>query len=164
MGDAVERPDADSQAFDLDEINQLIELMNANQLTEIQIRDGEREIRLAREAPPAPVAAPPVALSDPGRAPALPSAEAPAAGIPAADHTHITSPMVGTFYQASSPEADPFVNVGSRVEKDTVVCMIEAMKVFNEIRAEAEGTIVEVLVENNTTVEYGQPLFLIEPD
>lgn len=76
----------------------------------------------------------------------------------------ITSPMVGTFYQAPNPDADPYVKVGDKVKKDTVVCIVEAMKLFNEIEAEVEGEIVEVLVKNGQLVEYGQPLFLVKPD
>src|SRR3990172_3518473 len=161
MGDAAEHGDT-ARAFDLEQIQQLIELMNANRLTEIQIRDGARAVRLARGASPAPAAALPAApVPDPDRtAGALPAPALPSAPV----RHHITSPMVGTFYQASSPDIEPFVSVGSRVEKDTVVCLIEAMKVFSEIRADVEGTIVEVLVENNSTVEYGQPLFLVEPE
>ncbi|WLR43886.1 acetyl-CoA carboxylase biotin carboxyl carrier protein [Bacillus carboniphilus] len=76
----------------------------------------------------------------------------------------ITSPMVGTFYSASSPEAEPYVKVGSKVKKDSVVCIIEAMKLFNEIEAEVQGEIVEILVENGQLLEYGQPLFLVKPE
>ncbi|MGB4241174.1 MAG: acetyl-CoA carboxylase biotin carboxyl carrier protein, partial [Kiritimatiellia bacterium] len=86
------------------------------------------------------------------------------APAPAQDEslTPIPSPLVGTFYRASSPDADPFVQVGSRVNKDTVVCIIEAMKVMNEIKAETSGVIKRILVENATAVQYGEPMFLIE--
>jgi len=106
----------------------------------------------------------------------VPTPAAPAAAPPAAPQAgaepeaepeelpRITSPMVGTFYAASSPEAAPFVQVGDHVDEDTVVCVIEAMKVFNEIRAETSGTIETVLVENAEAVEFGQPLFVVRPD
>ncbi|MBP2240826.1 acetyl-CoA carboxylase biotin carboxyl carrier protein [Cytobacillus eiseniae] len=82
-----------------------------------------------------------------------------------AENLHkITSPMVGTFYQASSPDVDAYVNVGSRVSKDSIVCIVEAMKLFNEIEAEINGEIVEVLVRDGQLVEYGQPLFLVRPE
>ncbi|HKX46443.1 MAG TPA: acetyl-CoA carboxylase biotin carboxyl carrier protein, partial [Planctomycetota bacterium] len=92
-----------------------------------------------------------------------PEGAAPAAPAPAAG-TQITSPMVGTFYRAASPDAEPFVQVGTRVVPDTVLCIIEAMKVMNEIKSEVAGTIVEILVENSDPVEYGQPLFVLRKD
>ena len=98
-------------------------------------------------------------------APSAPAA-APVAAAPAPAAveagTPITSPLVGTFYRAGSPDAEPFVTVGSRVSKDTVVCIIEAMKVMNEIKAEASGVIKKIMVENATVVQFGQPMFLIE--
>ena len=99
-------------------------------------------------------------------APAAAPAAAPAPAAPAASAddglTPIPSPLVGTFYRAGSPDADPFVAVGSRVNKDTVVCIIEAMKVMNEIKAETSGVVKKILVENATVVQFGQPMFLIE--
>lgn len=90
--------------------------------------------------------------------------EAPAAAKDDAHYHEITAPMVGTFYAAPAPDAEPYVKVGSKVKKDTVVCIVEAMKLFNEIEAEVEGEIVEILVENGQLVEYGQPLFLVKLD
>ena len=110
-------------------------------------------------AAPAPVAAP-VASAAP--APATPAA-APAA-TPVVEGPEVKSPMIGTFYRKPSPDADSYVEVGSVVEPDTVVCIIEAMKVMNEIKAEVKGTIAEVLVEDGKPVEYGQALFRIEPN
>ncbi len=108
-------------------------------------------------AAPAPAAAP--AAPAPAAAPGAPAAPAASADD---SLTPIPSPLVGTFYRAGSPDADPFVSVGSRVNKDTVVCIIEAMKVMNEIKAETSGTIKKILVENATAVQFGQPMFLIE--
>jgi acetyl-CoA carboxylase biotin carboxyl carrier protein len=107
---------------------------------------------------PAPAAAPVAA------APAQAAAAAPAApaAAPAASHTPLKSPMIGTFYRSSGPDSPAFVQVGDTVEKGQVICIIEAMKLFNEIEAEQSGRIVKVLVENATPVEYDQPLFLIE--
>jgi acetyl-CoA carboxylase biotin carboxyl carrier protein len=95
----------------------------------------------------------PAALPPPAAAPPPPAEE---------ELTPIASPLVGTFYRASSPDADPFVSVGARVNKDTVVCIIEAMKVMNEIKAETSGVIKKILVENATAVQFGQPMFLVE--
>lgn len=153
--------------MDLDQIKALTELMVANDLTELILRDGETRVILRRNKPgsgpmvttaphamPATVAAPPPMMAAPVAGPAAaPAAEA---------GQSIKSPMVGTFYASSSPDSSPFVTAGSRVEPDTVVCIIEAMKVFNEIKAEVSGTIERVLVTNGQPVEYGQPLFLVK--
>jgi acetyl-CoA carboxylase biotin carboxyl carrier protein len=106
---------------------------------------------------PAPVAAAPVA------APASPKAEKPAAA-PAGKTVDIKSPMIGTFYRSSNPDSAPFASVGDKVTKGQVVCIIEAMKLFNEIESEVSGTIVKVMVENSSPVEYDQVLFVVEPD
>ena len=161
-----DRGERASQPFRIENLNQLIKLMNENRLTEIQIRDGDKEVRLVRAAPaPVPARDAPVAPPTPPDVPAVrPMPDTSGQWPPEPQGDRITSPMVGTFYSGSSPEADPYVTVGTRVEQDTVVCLIEAMKVFNEIHAETQGTIVEVLVENGTPVEYGQPLFVVEPD
>lgn len=149
--------------MDLDEINRLIELMNKNDLLEVELVEDAKKIRLKKKydggmrvmPAMAPMAAPAAAA-----APAPSGATAPAqpAGTIA-----IKSPMVGTFYRAANPESAPYVEEGDAVNKDTTVCMIEAMKVFNEIKAEMEGTIAAILVENGQSVEYGQPLFLVKP-
>jgi acetyl-CoA carboxylase biotin carboxyl carrier protein len=151
--------------MDLDEINRLIELMNKNDLLEVEIVEDSKKIRLKKKfeggmriVPAAPMAAPAMAGPQPGPAsgPAQPAAQA--SGTVA-----IKSPMVGTFYRSANPDSPPYVDVGDSVGRDTTVCIIEAMKVFNEIKAEIEGTIVELLVENGQSVEYGQPLFLVKP-
>ncbi|MCC5800251.1 acetyl-CoA carboxylase biotin carboxyl carrier protein [Rossellomorea vietnamensis] len=97
-------------------------------------------------------------------APAQPEKEAPQAGAEDANLHKITSPMVGTFYESSSPESGPYVKVGDKVDESSVVCIVEAMKLFNEIEAEAKGEIVEILVKDGQLVEYGQPLFLVKPE
>lgn len=151
-------------------IKDLIALMGRNDLSEIDLREGDLRIRLRRgplgtvsvatQAPPVPTASP--APTAAGAAPAAsPSAEGP--GKPAKELLTIKSPTPGTFYSASSPEAEPFVRVGSRVTPTTVVCLIEAMKIFNEITADCSGVIAEVSVDNQQPVEYGQVLFKVDP-
>lgn len=154
--------------MDIKEIHRLIELMNENDLLELELVEDSKKIRLKKKydggarviaAPMAPMAAMPMQpVGAPAPAAAQPAASAHAGTIP------IKSPMVGTFYRAANPEAAAYVEEGSRVTADSPVCMVEAMKVFNEIRAECEGTIVAVLVENGQTVEYGQPMFLVKPE
>lgn len=155
---------------DLKTLKQLIKLMVDNDLTELDIQAEGGPVKLRRNSQgtvthmvPSGVAAPAPMSAAP--APAAPAAAAPAApqAAPADSGVTIDSPMVGTFYSASSPDAKAFANVGDRVDEDTVVCIIEAMKVFNEIKAEASGTIEKVLVENGQAVEFGQPLFTIKP-
>lgn len=150
--------------FDVRKIRRLVELMNEHELNEIDLRQSDMRIRLRRggdnvvqvvEAAAAPVARPAAA--------ATPAASEPAAVAESDEYTLITSPMVGTFYVASSPDSAAFVKVSDHVGPDTIVCIVEAMKVFNEIPAEISGRIVSVLVENGEPVEYGQPLFKIDP-
>jgi acetyl-CoA carboxylase biotin carboxyl carrier protein len=146
---------------DLQKIEELIEIMERKNLVEVEIEHGDDKIHLKRFAPQLPVAAVPI------MAPAMPSV--PAAGAPAEtvaqqNLVEIKSSVVGTFYAAPSPDSDPYVEVGSHVDHDTVVCIIEAMKVMNEIKAETTGTVVEVLVANGQAVQYGQVLFRVRPD
>jgi len=142
-------------------LEQLVRLMAANDLHTVDVRDGGRRICLIRGGPlPSPTA--------PAPSPAAPQPAPPAAqpAQPPSDDAGlipIKSPMVGTFYAAASPEAKPFVTVGSVVDEDTDVCIIEAMKVFNNIKAECRGRIEKILVSNGQTVEFGQPLFLVKP-
>ena len=150
--------------MDIDRIKSVIDLMCERELCEFAIEEKDFKLSLKRGSPAVLMSAPMMA---PATAPAAaPAAAAPATApaTPAADDklTPIPSPLVGTFYRAGSPDADPFVAVGSRVNKDTVVCIIEAMKVMNEIKAEASGVIKKILVENATAVQFGQPMFLIE--
>lgn len=157
---------------DLKTIRQLVKLMVDNDLTEVDLEQEGEKIRLKRRtgAPEvqyvaAPTAAAPPAAPAPSAEPA--SADAPPAAKAEADAdaglVPIPSPMVGTFYSAPSPDADPYIKPGDSVSRDSVVCIIEAMKVFNEIKAEASGTVQKILVESGQSVEFGQPLFLIKP-
>ncbi len=152
--------------MDLIKIKQVVDLMKKSDLTEFEIQDQDFKLRIKRDLPGrAPVAAPaaPVAAAPAPVAPAAPAAPAPAA--PAAADPSIklvTSPMVGTYYCTPSPENPPFVTVGSPIKADSVVCIIEAMKVMNEIQSEISGTVVECLVANGTSVEFGQPLFRVK--
>ena len=159
------KPDgADKGSFDLDKFRKLLQLMEEYGVTEAnlqkdgeswKVRRGPKQVAVAPEMTSTPsVAAAPVAAA---AAPAVAQAPAPPAGIT------IDAPTVGTFYSSPTPEEPAFVNVGSTVQPDTTICMIEAMKVFNQIPAEKTGRIVEVLVANGDPVEFGQPLFRIEP-
>ena len=144
--------------MNLREIRRLADLLRDYGLTEVEVeREGVR-IRLRRDLAPAPSAGPSV--------PAPAVATVSPAGVAAASEAHlltIEAPMVGTFYRAPSPDAQPFVRDGDRVKKGQVVCIIEAMKLMNEIESKVAGRVVKVLVENTQPVEYGQPLFLLEP-
>ena len=142
--------------MDMDRIKTVIDLMCENELSEFSIEEQDFKLSLKRGGA-AQMAAAPVA---PAAAPAAP-VEAPAAS-PDDNLTPIESPLVGTFYRAGSPDAEPFASVGTSVIKNTVICIIEAMKVMNEIKAETSGVIKKVLVENATVVQFGQPMFLIE--
>ncbi len=153
--------------MDVTLLEQIVQLMSANDLNTVDVRDGEKRVILKRGAAQVTYAsAPPLAASPAQVAPA-PSAPSPAKPQAAADDTAglvaIKSPMVGTFYSAASPDAKPFVSVGSTVDDDTDVCIIEAMKVFNNIKAETRGTIAKVLCTNGQTVEFGQTLFFVKP-
>jgi acetyl-CoA carboxylase biotin carboxyl carrier protein len=152
--------------MDLRKLKKLIDLVQESGIGEIEITEGEERVRISRQLAPGPVmmAAPPVQQYAMG---AMPAAGAPApAAAPAAPeqpkgHT-LKSPMVGTFYRAPSPGAPSFVEVGQTVSKGQTLCIIEAMKLLNEIESDFAGTIKAILVENGQPVEYGQPLFLIE--
>ena len=159
---------------DLKTLKQLVKLMADNDLTELDLRDEQTEVHLKRgHAPPSVQYVPGPGGAMPTQAAASPTApQAPAGGDvdaagaaagEAANRITIDSPMVGTFFAAPNPDSQPFVSVGDRVDGETVVCLIEAMKVFNEIKAETTGTIAKVLVENGQAVEYGEPLFEITP-
>jgi len=165
---------ASTGPMDVDLLQRIVDLMASNDLNKVDLRDGDRRIILKRgpaQAPVAPAAYPYppqfAAPAAPPQLPAAPAASAPAESAPPAEDESnlvpIKSPMVGTFYARPSPDAKPFVTVGSRVEEDTDVCIIEAMKVFNNIKAETRGTIVKILVEDRQTVEFGTVLFLVKP-
>ena len=150
-----------NDTFDIRRLKQLVELMRANDLTDIEIKQGEGQIVLRRSyqavLPGAPIAIPTQAV------PATPPPVAVSEKLPEepANTIVIKSPMVGTFYAASSPDTPPFVRVGDSISPEKTVCLIEAMKVYNEIQAECAGKIVAVLVSNGATVEFGRPLFRV---
>ena len=153
---------------DVQKIKELIRIMKENDLVEVDIQHGEDRVSLRRAQPPQPA---PVITSFPGAmAPMMVPVGQPAASGQAPTEVkgegllEIRSPIVGTFYEAPSPDSDPYVEPGSRVDSQTVVCIIEAMKVMNEIKAEVSGTIVEKTVKNGQAVEYGQVLFRVKPD
>jgi acetyl-CoA carboxylase biotin carboxyl carrier protein len=166
--DAIDSPPRTPNPFDIDTVQALIGLMSEHDLSEIELREANRRIRLRRgtqlSAAPAPM------MLHPG-----PSAAAAAAAVPPspkADSTpsapakkliDIKSPTPGTFYASPSPDAQPFVRAGAKVTPTTVVCLIEAMKIFNEITADCTGVIAEILAENQQPVEYGQVLFRVDP-
>ncbi len=142
--------------FDIDRLHQYVEFMKENDITEIDLEQNGEKIRLSRSGATMPVAA---------------SAPAPVASSPAApideevDESHIVtinSPMVGTFYERPNPESDPYIKVGDMVTAESTVCIIEAMKVFNELQAEVRGKIVAVLVDDQSPVDVGKPLFKVD--
>jgi acetyl-CoA carboxylase biotin carboxyl carrier protein len=153
---------APRNVFDVRKVKEFIELMNEHDLTEVDLRQGEQRIRLRRGPE----------MVSMGAAPVMHSAAPAATGSgksaePAADDSkllQIKSPMVGTFYAAANPDSPPFVKVGDQVGPDTTVCIVEAMKVFNEIPAECSGRIVAVLAQSGEPVEFNQPLFRVEPN
>lgn len=153
---------------DLKKIEELIEIMKNNDLAEIEISHGDEKISLKRAQPqqPTTVAVPIVGSeSAPAQVPPTPADLSRVSGPRQQEElTAIKSPIVGTFYATPSPESEPYVEIGSHVEPQTVVCIVEAMKVMNEIRAETTGTIVEILVTNGQAVEYGQVLFRVKSD
>ena len=161
--------------MDLKDIKAIIDLMKKNSISEFELERQEFKIKLKRASSgsgsgedaslpmPAPymISAPPPTTASPA-----PTAGSGPGGAPAAttsNDAEVISPMIGTFYRAPSPESDNYVEVGSEVNADTVVCIIEAMKVMNEIKAEVKGVVSEILVENAKPVEFGQPLFRIRP-
>jgi acetyl-CoA carboxylase biotin carboxyl carrier protein len=151
--------------MDLRKLKKLIDLVQESGISELEVTEGEEKVRIAKHASgPAPVsymaapAAAPVTVSAPVAAPAAPAAAAEPA-LP--DGNVVKSPMVGTFYRASAPGAKPLMEVGQSVAVGDVLCIIEAMKLMNEIEAEVSGTVKAILVENGEPVEYGEPLFII---
>ena len=146
--------------FDVKKVTKLIELMKEHDLSEIDLKQGDTAVRLKRGGDVVMAAAP-----APAPRPA-PTASGPVEATSAADDKMlvITSPMVGTFYRASGPDAAPFVKVGDRIGPEKTVCIVEAMKVFNEIPAGVSGQVVAILVENGAPVEFGQPLIKIDPE
>lgn len=148
---------------DLKKVKELIELMIEKDLVEVEIVDGDSKIHLKRPGSSMPLHSAPMPIMVPAAAPAT----APAAAAVIADDDKlvaIKSPIIGTFYSSPSPDSPPYVKAGDHVTAETVVCIIEAMKVMNEIKAETTGTIEKVMINNGQTVEYGQVLFKVRPD
>ncbi len=152
--------------FDIDRLRVIIELMKEHELSEVDLQQGDEKIKLNRGSNSpvymqAPMAAAP-SVTGPAVSPGLPQGGS-ATSAPANTIT-INAPMVGTFYGRANPEAEPFVKVGQRVTEDTIVCIVEAMKVFNEIPAECRGVIVEVIAKDQQSVDYGKPMFRVDPN
>ena len=154
--------------MDIRKVKKLIELLDESGIAEIEITEGEESVRISRYAQGAPAAAPPpMAYAAPAPAPAAPPAAADSAAAapkaPEEDGFEVIAPMVGTYYAAPSPGAAAFVQVGDRVQEGDTLCIIEAMKLMNELEAEVAGTVAQVCVQNGEPVEYGQVLFRIKP-
>lgn len=153
--------------LDTDKIRELVEMMVANDLVELSLRDGDMTLRLRRPGATTvvthahsgmPMPATSATPAQPSMAPEFVKGE-----VVGVEFQEIRSPMVGTFYASPDPESPPFIQVGSHVGPSTIVCILEAMKVFSEIKAETSGVIDRVLVRDGQAVEYGQPLFLVRP-
>lgn len=151
--------------MELKEIKKIVQMMTENDLSEFLLEEEAFTLQLKRGASGVTqiVSAPQMMAAPAAAAPAAPVAAAPAAVSEDAGLVAIKSPMVGTFYRSPSPDSDAFVQIGQDVSPDTVVCIVEAMKVMNEIQAEVKGKIKKILVDNATPVQFGQPLFLVEP-
>lgn len=157
--------------IDIHKISRLLELVSRSDIAEINLRQGDEELRITRHCPPPPAVMPAVMPAAPAVLPAavpqpaaaVPQPAAPAeAAAPAEEAPVMRSPMVGTFYRSASPTAAPFVEEGQAVKEGDTLCIIEAMKMMNQIQADRSGTIRKVLVENGATVEFDQPLFEFE--
>ena len=155
--------------MDLRKLKTLIDLVSDSNVSELEITEAEGKVRIVKSAPavvqsyvaPAPVLAPVAAVAAPAVAAAPAAAAEPVAAAEPSGHA-VKSPMVGTFYRSSSPGAAPFVEVGSVVKEGDTLCIVEAMKILNEIESDKAGTVKEILCVNGQAVEYGQPLFIIE--
>lgn len=149
--------------MDISQIRKLIRLMQNTDVAEIEVTEGDQSVRVSRQGHVASVPmaafAPPMQAAAPAAAPQAAPMEAPAA----AEENVVKSPMVGTFYQAASPDAEAFVTEGAKIQKGDTLCIIEAMKLMNEIEAEYSGVVEKTLVENASPIEFGQPLFIITP-
>ena len=151
--------------MDLRKLKTLIDLVSESNVSELEITEAEGKVRIVKSSGAPVVMQQPVAMvAAPATAPAAGAPGAPAAdAAPAAPAGHaVKSPMVGTFYRSASPGAKPFVELGSVVKEGETICIIEAMKILNEIEADKSGTVTKILSENGQAVEYGQPLFIIE--
>jgi acetyl-CoA carboxylase biotin carboxyl carrier protein len=149
--------------MDLRKLKTLIDLVSESNISELEITEADGKVRIVKAEPAAPAAQPMMmmpAMAAPAAGPAAPAA-APAAAEVQAGHA-VKSPMVGTFYRASSPGSKPFVEIGSEITEGEPICIIEAMKIMNEIEADKSGKVTRILCENGQAVEFGQPLFIIE--
>jgi acetyl-CoA carboxylase biotin carboxyl carrier protein len=150
--------------MDLRKLKKLIDLVQESGIAELEITEGEEKVKIVKggavSVTPGPAAVAPAPASE-ARTAAAPAGAAAAEAEPAQEGRVIKAPMVGTFYRSPSPDAKPFVEVGQTVKEGETVCIIEAMKLMNEIEADASGTIKAILVENGQPVEYGQPLFIL---
>ncbi|MEQ8770815.1 MAG: acetyl-CoA carboxylase biotin carboxyl carrier protein [Phycisphaerales bacterium] len=149
--------------IDTRKLKELVRLMVENDLSELDLRDQEEKVTIRRGSQGAPVVMQAPAAPAPAAPAPAPAADAPAASDDEAGLVAIESPMVGTFYSKPNPDSDPFASVGDNVSSGKVVCIVEAMKVFNEIKSEVSGTIEKVLVNDGDAVEFGQKLFLVKP-
>ena len=156
--------------MDLRKLKTLIDLVSDSNVSELEITEAEGKVRIVKGGgavvqgyahAPAPVYAAPAPAAAPAMAPAAAAAPAPAETAAPAGHT-VKSPMVGTFYRSSAPGAKPFVEIGDSIKEGDTICIIEAMKILNEIEADKSGTVTKILSDNGQAVEYGQPLFIIE--
>ena len=149
--------------MDIRKVKKLIELLDESGIAEIEITEGEESVRISRYAPGAAVAAAPVAMAAPALASAPAAVAAPAeAAEPEEDGFEVTAPMVGTFYAASSPGAAPYVQVGDRVNEGDTLCIIEAMKMMNQIEADVSGMVKSIRLQNGEPVEFGQTMIVID--
>jgi acetyl-CoA carboxylase biotin carboxyl carrier protein len=152
--------------IDIRKLKELVKLMVANDLSEMDLRDTDEQVTIRRHGDTVvtvPLVAPAVAAPVATVAPVVgASAHAPSEPV-AIDGVEVLSPMVGTFYISQDPDSPPFVSVGDAVGEDTTVCIIEAMKIFNDIKAQCKGTVTKVLVSNGEPVEFGQALFIVKP-
>jgi acetyl-CoA carboxylase biotin carboxyl carrier protein len=150
--------------MDIRKVKKLIELLEESGIAELEISEGEESVRISRHPRTAPPAAPPAPQAPLVAAPPAPRLPATAAGEhkPRNDDQTITSPMVGTYYSASAPGAKPFVEVGMEIKVGQILCIIEAMKMMNQIESDKAGRVTAVLAKNGEPVEFGQPLFVIE--
>lgn len=150
--------------MDMRKVRKLIELIKETGIAEIEIREGEESVRITREVTKSPVytQAAPVTYATPNDGATAPSAPAPAAKEAAATKPALRAPMVGTVYLSATPGAKPYVEVGQQVKVGDTLCLIEAMKMFNQIEADKAGTVTAILIESGVPVEYNQPLFVIE--
>jgi acetyl-CoA carboxylase biotin carboxyl carrier protein len=150
--------------MDIRKVKKLIELLEESGISEIEISEGEESVRISRYPKTGPITMAPPMMMPPSAAPtpAPPAAASPAPAAPASRGQQVTAPMVGTFYTGPAPGAKPFVEIGTEVRPGDTLCVIEAMKMMNQIESEVAGRVVSILVENGSPVEFGQVLFVIE--